>query len=1246
VTYLLTVDGLYDAPVTLATLDITGLPAGAVPTIAGSALPYGLVWNSGDPSAKLVTLTIDYDGSAADGSYPFTVTATKQFPVPASPPDEAIGNGTLTIDPVVLVPTITFGAAPTPEYPGPDFTVNATTDSDGALTYSYVSGPCTLVDANAGTFSPTGVGDCVVQADTAVTATFLAGSEQQTVTITPFVFDLYAVSGTTTLPGDSVTVWGYNSSNAPVTQPGGPTLVVNEGDTVMVMLHNELTVDTGLLFHGQDMIPDTTGVAGGGTKLYTFVANRPGTYLYGAGLLPGTQYQPSMGLYGALIVRPATAGQAYNDASTAYDDEAVLVLSEIDPALNNSANPDTFDMRTYKPRYFLINGLAYPDTTEIPTAAGNRVLLRYLNAGVQFHSMALLGTHQTVIANDGSPLAYSYRMVAETFGPGQTADTIVTIPATAVDGSKFAVYDSNLLLHNSNAAGFGGMMTFLAVSGTPTTGDTVGPVTSNMTYAAGTLSATVDDTAMGGSTVTAAEYFVDSAGAAGTGTAMSGAFATATEAVTAAVVVPSGSHTLYVRGMDSAGNWGALSALLVNGVDVTGPATTGLSLTPGASNGTANVAVHATGNDSASGGSDIVAAEYFIDSTEADGSGTAMTVNTVAPIASLDGVIAADDLTLEGAYTVYVHSQDSAGNWGAFATIDLIVDMSGPTTSNVDALPNPNNGQQGINSTSPVVRVTADFADTLVNLSEAEGFIDTVGADGTGFIFTANDGTFNSLSEGGYADIPLTTINLLSSGNHTIYVHAKDVAGNWGATSSVILLIDKTAPSISAVSATPNPTAGATSVTLSAVAADTQTNVIAAEWFTGADPGVGNGTAMTLSGSGPWNLSATIDVATWINGSYTLNVRAKDAAGNWSTTGNTNLVVDEAVPVISAVSAAPNPTAGATSVTLSATATGVGNDVTAAEWFTGADPGVGNGTAMTLSGAGPWSLSATIDVTAWVNGDYTLNVRARDVIGNWSATDSTILTVDAVPPIELLNFSTSGILELPGVDGPYDNADIYSWDGATFARVLDASGAGSVGLPGAANVDAVVVVDADTIYLSFNGNDTNVPTIGNVQDVDIILYDAGAWSFYFDGSDVGLADGTGEDVDAFEILPGGDLIFSTNAGGSVPGVTGFADEDLIRFTPTSLGVNTSGTWSMYFDASDVGLTNTSEDINGVAVVGGDIYITTTGNFGVSGLSGQGADVFICHGPTLGVNSACTSFSLYFDGSAEDVTNALDAIDMQ
>src|SRR6478672_1094840 len=61
------------------------------------------------------------------------------------------------------------------------------------------------------------------------------------VTPTPVALDLYAVSGTTNLPGlPSVPVWGYSSDGTGVTKPGGPTLVAHEGDAVTITLHNTL----------------------------------------------------------------------------------------------------------------------------------------------------------------------------------------------------------------------------------------------------------------------------------------------------------------------------------------------------------------------------------------------------------------------------------------------------------------------------------------------------------------------------------------------------------------------------------------------------------------------------------------------------------------------------------------------------------------------------------------------------------------------------------------------------------------------------------------------------------------------------------------------------------------------------------------------------------------------------------------------------------------------------------------------
>ena len=73
----------------------------------------------------------------------------------------------------------------------------------------------------------------------------------------------------------------------------------------------------------------------------------------------------------------------------------------------------------------------------------------------------------------------------------------------------------------------------------------------------------------------------------------------------------------------------------------------------------------------------------------------------------------------------------------------------------------------------------------------AEFFIDTVGANGSGFPLISSDGNFDGASETGFGDIPLGTVRRLTNGAHTIYVHGKNAAGNWGATGSAALIVDK-----------------------------------------------------------------------------------------------------------------------------------------------------------------------------------------------------------------------------------------------------------------------------------------------------------------------------------------------------------------------------------------------------------------------------------------------------------------------
>ena len=512
----------------------------------------------------------------------------------------------------------------------------------------------------------------------------------------------------------------------------------------------------------------------------------------------------------------------------------------------------------------------------------------------------MLGLRQSVLAADGSPTTYPRDMVAETIAPGQSADVLVALPATTAASTKYALYDASFTLNNSTASGMGGMLTFInaAPNGTAT-GDTVGPITTGVAVSttSGALSASVSDLTTGGSSVAGAEYFLDAIGTSGTGTAMTGTFPSDPAAVSASLTLPSGSHTIYVHGRDNSANanWGAFSSTTY-GIDSVGPTTSALVLTPNPSTGTVAVALSGTASDAATGNGNVVAAEYFIGTPGPNGSGTTMTRNTTAPTVSLTATISPP----VASGVVSVHAQDAAGNWGPFATITITVEGAGPTTSNVVTNPPAaNNGQYGQSSGNPSVRVSATFVDIGSTIAAGEGFIDTVGANGAGFPFVATDGVFNAASETGYADVPLTTINLLSAGNHTIYVHGKDAVGNWGATASVILLIDKTAPTFTGITlAAVNPTlGGGINVTVNGafdpLVAGLASGVAGGEyWIDTAAPTPGGGTPFS-------GLTPSIPAGSLTTGSHTVGARVRDAAGNWSTATHSATVSVVAVSIFS-----------------------------------------------------------------------------------------------------------------------------------------------------------------------------------------------------------------------------------------------------------------------------------------------------------------------------------------------------------
>jgi len=142
-----------------------------------------------------------------------------------------------------------------------------------------------------------------------------------------------------------------------------------------------------------------------------------------------------------------------------------------------------------------------------------------------------------------------------------------------------------------------------------------------------------------------------------------------------------------------------------------------------------------------------------------------------------------DGLTASTTYCYIVSAVDVSGNEGEAsdeASGTTSADDLGPVTSGVVADPNPTNGATSVALTADVNETTTGNS----NIAEAEYFVDTVGADGSGIPMGASDGAFDSLTEEVTASIDVSGWAI---DKYTLYVHGKDTVGNWGATESVVL---------------------------------------------------------------------------------------------------------------------------------------------------------------------------------------------------------------------------------------------------------------------------------------------------------------------------------------------------------------------------------------------------------------------------------------------------------------------------
>jgi Cadherin domain len=286
-----------------------------------------------------------------------------------------------------------------------------------------------------------------------------------------------------------------------------------------------------------------------------------------------------------------------------------------------------------------------------------------------------------------------------------------------------------------------------------------------------------------------------------------------------------------------------------------------------------------------------------------------------------------------------------------------------------------------------------------------------------------------------------------------------------------------------------------------------------------------------------------------------------------------------------------------------------------------------DGGGTTASKSVPENQTAVTDVDAT---DPDSDPLTYSLAGGADSSDFTINQTSGV-----LSFTTPPDFEAPG-DANTDN--VYE----VTVAVSDGRGGSD-----SQQISVTVTNVDDTSSSAFTFSLRDAATVGGVSvaNEDIVSYDgAGHFSLAFDGSDVGLA---GYRIDAFAWLDSDSLLLSVDADRAsiLPGMTGpIDDSDVVRFDASSLGATTAGTFSMYFDGSDVGLTQAAADVDGFELLSdGRLVISTTGTVSVSSPSARDEDLLAFTPSALGQTTAGT-FALYFDGSDVGLGDSPEDID--
>ena len=268
-------------------------------------------------------------------------------------------------------------------------------------------------------------------------------------------------------------------------------------------------------------------------------------------------------------------------------------------------------------------------------------------------------------------------------------------------------------------------------------------------------------------------------------------------------------------------------------------------------------------------------------------------------------------------------------------------------------------------------------------------------------------------------NVPVTlNVNALSSGVHIFAVRARTASGVWSMSHYCFLFkpyVAITTPS-------------------------TLSNIVRVEYYIDQDPGIGNGTALSITpGSNFSDATFNINPTPLSIGTHIIGARALNADGVWSSTNYWmfykpyNNITQPTTPNINYV-----------------------------EYYIDQDPGIGNATSVTVTpGVNLIDANLPLNISSLTTGTHIVGARSKDANGNWSMTNYWMfvkpysnITVPAIPAVTAFEYYldydpgvgkgipvsiTSGI-DLVNVNFNVDITGIIPGTHNVVARAKDANG--------------------------------------------------------------------------------------------------------------------------------------------------------------------------------------------------------------